>query len=741
MAAPNGVFKRLTLVAVATWTLLLVGLLLYLHHSNHEQMLKLVKAEAEIAFDKDVLYRRWSAMHGGVYAPVTDKTPPNPLLTNIPERDITTPSGKRLTLINPAYMTRQVHEITSSALGILGHITSLKPIRPENAPDPWESKALHSFERGAGEFVSLEFIGEKKYLRFMKPLITETPCLRCHATQGYKKGEIRGGISVSIPMQDFLAADTMLLRQNLLGFGLIWVVGLFAIISGSRLLSQKTNQIRVEESKYRTIFENIQDVFYRTDLQGIFTEISPSIYKYSGYRREELLGKPAADFYAHPAERDLLLATMQKAGQVIDYEILMLAKDNRLVHASLTAHILYDAMGKPTGLEGILRDITDRKRAEELNRQYSQDLEKLLSISHEITTTTDQKSLYRSFVSESKELLALDFSSLMLLSEDKTRLTIRDCVGFPESMIGSFNLVEGQGLSTFVVKNKTPAIVSDFSSETRFEVPPVVREKHIQAALAVPMMMKDEIIGVLIGHTLERREFTPKDINVYQHVANQAAVAIRNVMNMDMLRKSEKMTRDITDALGEGLYALDDSGRLTFMNPEAERLLGWSETELKGKTIHDLVHSRRADGAYFSAEDCPVQNVIRTGERFTSKAEVYARKDGIVFPVAIITAPIIEEGKTVASITSFQDISEQKRNEQEREQLITELQTALSELKTLRGILPICSFCKKIRDTKGAWTQMESYISRHSEAQFSHGICAECMAKHYPEYVEKEDGK
>jgi len=65
----------------------------------------------------------------------------------------------------------------------------------------------------------------------------------------------------------------------------------------------------------------------------------------------------------------------------------------------------------------------------------------------------------------------------MLLSEDKTRLTVHDCLGFPESMIGNFSLVEGQGLSTYVVNNKIPAVVADFASETRFEVPPIVREK------------------------------------------------------------------------------------------------------------------------------------------------------------------------------------------------------------------------------------------------------------------------
>lgn len=235
-------------------------------------------------------------------------------------------------------MTRQVHEISATESGVLGHITSLRPIRAENAPDPWETKALQAFENGSDEFSSLELIANTEYLRFMKPLKTESPCLKCHASQGYMTGDIRGGISVSVPMKGFRAAEQLILRNKLSGFGLIWVIGLLAIGTGSRQLYKKTEQLRKEESRYRTIFENIQDVFYQTDVNGNFTEISPSIFNYSGYRREELIGKAAANFYANPEDWANLLGTLQKTGKVIDYELLLTAIDNRQVHVSLNAH-------------------------------------------------------------------------------------------------------------------------------------------------------------------------------------------------------------------------------------------------------------------------------------------------------------------------------------------------------------------------------------------------------------------
>ena len=96
---------------------------------------------ARTNLEKDIFYRRWNPQFGGVYVPVGPYAQPNPYL-KVPEREIETLSGRRLTLVNPAYMTRQVHELEAKGTGIKGHITSLNPIRPGNAPDPWEREAL-----------------------------------------------------------------------------------------------------------------------------------------------------------------------------------------------------------------------------------------------------------------------------------------------------------------------------------------------------------------------------------------------------------------------------------------------------------------------------------------------------------------------------------------------------------------------------------------------------------------------
>lgn len=96
----------------------------------------------------------------------------------------------------------------------------------------------------------------------------------------------------------------------------------------------------------------------------------------------------------------------------------------------------------------------------------------------------------------------------------------------------------------------------------------------------------------------------------------------------------------------------------------------------------------------------------------------------------------------LATLSSAEDITERKRIEGEREKLIHELREVLAHVKTLSGLVPICASCKKIRDDKGYWNQIESYIEKHSTAEFSHGICPECARKLYPQlYDEEDDGK
>jgi len=133
----------------------------------------------------------------------------------------------------------------------------------------------------------------------------------------------------------------------------------------------------------------------------------------------------------------------------------------------------------------------------------------------------------------------------------------------------------------------------------------------------------------------------------------------------EKLRESERKIRDIAASLGEGIYVLSGNGEVTFMNPEAERLLGWTAEELFNRNIHEVIHNRKPDGTPLPIEECPMYNVIKTGIRFHSYNEMFIRKDGTTFPVSVLSTPLIQDGDVVSSITAFQDITERKLAEAE----------------------------------------------------------------------------
>jgi len=131
------------------------------------------------------------------------------------------------------------------------------------------------------------------------------------------------------------------------------------------------------------------------------------------------------------------------------------------------------------------------------------------------------------------------------------------------------------------------------------------------------------------------------------------------------LRHQLAFTAAITGSLGEGVYALDLDGRVTFMNAEAERLLGWSVEDLRGRPIHDTIHFQHADGTAFPGDECPLLNVLREGVRIEGDKDVFTRRDGALFPVAYTSAPIwAEGGRLVGAVHIFRDITAQQAMEQ-----------------------------------------------------------------------------
>lgn len=243
---------------VITWSIVVSCFLLIGIFDIQHDTQEMVKNEARANFNKDQALRFWATTHGGVYVPITEETPPNPYLSHVTDRDIKTPVGKALTLMNPAYMLRQAMERYESLYGVRGHITSLKHFRPETAPDEWEKSALQEFERGAKEISEFTEIDGKSYFRYMSPMIAKKGCLKCHGHQGYKVGAIRGGVSVSVPMAPYLTNQHRQTIAYAFSLGLLWLLGFSGLVWANRGLKNRARERDRAEAELQKAHDELE---------------------------------------------------------------------------------------------------------------------------------------------------------------------------------------------------------------------------------------------------------------------------------------------------------------------------------------------------------------------------------------------------------------------------------------------------------------------------------------------------
>jgi len=175
----------------------------------------------------------------------------------------------------------------------------------------------------------------------------------------------------------------------------------------------------------------------------------------------------------------------------------------------------------------------------------------------------------------------------------------------------------------------------------------------------------------------------------------------------------------IIAAIGDGIRILDPDFRILYENEVHRDLLG----DHSGEYCYQAYQGRNS-----VCEHCPVDISFQDGEIHTMERAV---QTGNGQRYIEITSSLLKdsEGRVIAGIEVVRDVTERKRLEDEREMLINDLREALAKIKTLKGLIPVCAWCRKVRDDKGYWEELEQYIREHTDADFTHGICPECLKK------------
>jgi len=318
---------------VIVWSLVVILSLAWNWIHSELNVQENARIQARTTYQKDILYRRWNSLHGGVFVFVGRHARPNPYL-DVDDREITTTSGRRLAMVNPAYMLRMVYELGRVSSDIKGRISSLHPIRPENAPDAWEEIALLGFTAEGQEASGLATIEGTEYMRLMRPLVTEQSCLKCHEREGYKEGDIRGGISVSIPMSPLRAALKPYYAALVFGHVLLWLFGCGGIgLAAGRLRRQIRQRkaievaLRESEERSRILVEHAPFGLSIMRPDQRFEYVNPKFIETFGYTLADIPDKTAwfEKAYPHSAYRETvrkiwMADTCLPAGETVEID-------------------------------------------------------------------------------------------------------------------------------------------------------------------------------------------------------------------------------------------------------------------------------------------------------------------------------------------------------------------------------------------------------------------------------------
>jgi diguanylate cyclase (GGDEF)-like protein/PAS domain S-box-containing protein len=309
---------RLWWVPVLGWALLVSVSLLWNLRSLDDDTRRFSEERARFVFRMVESVRLWNLRRGHVYTTVDPADPPSAYL-NDPEREVVTPSGRRLTRVDPGYVTRQLAGVMQEVARTRVHLTGLGPLNPANGPDPWETEALRSFALGARTRFALVEGDEGMEVRYMAPVVTERQCLACHARQGYKEGDVLGGVAVRFSAADLFAAAAAQREKLLATHAAAWLLlSMLTSLALSRvrndmvflseakqqqdaLVERRTAELRDQmrereaaEARLRLLVESSGEGIYGLDTDGRITFVNSRALRLLGYEHpDEVLGQEA----------------------------------------------------------------------------------------------------------------------------------------------------------------------------------------------------------------------------------------------------------------------------------------------------------------------------------------------------------------------------------------------------------------------------------------------------------------
>jgi len=386
-------FRKYGLGMIVVWTCILAAILLFIIDEYREDTIKEATMEARVYNSLNLQYRRWGVRIGSVYAP-TDKVAPNPHLA-VPDRDLISDSGQSLAPVKPAYMTRMVFDDIrkNSKNPIINRLVSLNPLNPANKPNAWEQETLRLFEkREVRERSQLLTIDERSYLQFMAAFVTEESCLKCHAHQGYKVGDVRGGISSAIPISGKLAIEAEKINSLVGGFALLWVLGSAGIAVSSnrrhlqemKIIEDRATAVELAE-RYSIVTDGIPSLIAHIDKDERYIYVNRAYTEWVKLSREQIIGNTVKEIIGdatYECSRPYIRQVLHGRSGNFERQV---TSNGREIIQLIDFVPQIDCKGETIAYFALINDITERKQAEKELQKKNAEIEQFIyTVSHDL---------------------------------------------------------------------------------------------------------------------------------------------------------------------------------------------------------------------------------------------------------------------------------------------------------------------------------------------------------------------
>lgn len=466
-------------------------------------------------------------------------------------------------------------------------------------------------------------------------------------------------VNVKLPNGDLRTLSFNIEAEYDLNKNIIGTNGIIRDITKQELFER---EVIKSEKKFKEIFESISDIYYRSDENGVVRIISPSVEKVTGYKPEEVLGKPESVFHYNQEVHDSMLIHLKKNGNIKNVHGVLVAKNQKLINVSVTSMAFFGSKGEYAGAHGIIRDITKQKKQSRLTRLNKDILEK-------VAKENDLREILNFTCLGIEKIFPEMICSVLLYEETNDWLVSGAGPSLPKSYFEAVNEFPvgpsncSCGTAAFT---KELVVVSDIQNDPLWSsAAKIATDANLRACWSVPILSSEQkVLGTFAVYYRYIRKPLSNELEIVQNIGNLLSVAIENNKNKTALISSEERYRMLIDNSPIGVI-IHDPNKIHYANKEMLKMSkAKNKAQLEGKEVFDFVPIEFRDKVKKRISNTESNELIpRLEQKFICL-------DGTLIDVEVVGIPLNIEGKKLVQ-SIFIDITERK--------LIQEKQRKLNE--------------------------------------------------------------